>query len=123
MRASAVSQALQAQVPACFFFNDPATTETYPLSLHDALPIWSGDASRGGGPPAELTRPIGMSSQVTDRKSTRLNSSHRCISYAAFCLTKMDQDLCAADYKNEVRWRRQPVRGAKATSNQYSRFF
>src|SRR2546427_9689890 len=22
-----------------FFFNDPATTETYPLSLHDALPI------------------------------------------------------------------------------------
>src|SRR2546430_12377464 len=24
-----------------FFFNDPATTEIYPLSLHDALPIWS----------------------------------------------------------------------------------
>src|SRR5258708_39180738 len=22
-----------------FFFNDPAPTETYPLSLHDALPI------------------------------------------------------------------------------------
>src|SRR4029434_2003124 len=22
-----------------FFFNDPATTEIYPLSLHDALPI------------------------------------------------------------------------------------
>src|SRR5690349_23696205 len=28
-----------------FFFNDPATTEIYTLSLHDALPIWS---SRGG---------------------------------------------------------------------------
>src|SRR5437763_1411832 len=25
---------------------------------------------------------------VTDRKSTRLNSSHRCISYAVFCLKK-----------------------------------
>src|ERR1017187_1207472 len=25
---------------------------------------------------------------VLDRKSTRLNSSHRCISYAAFCLKK-----------------------------------
>src|SRR3990167_2049811 len=25
---------------ALFFFNDPATTEIYPLSLHDALPIW-----------------------------------------------------------------------------------
>src|SRR5205814_9517227 len=23
------------------FSNDPATTEIYPLSLHDALPIWS----------------------------------------------------------------------------------
>src|SRR5436189_1752128 len=26
--------------------------------------------------------------QVRDRKSTRLNSSHRCISYAVFCLKK-----------------------------------
>src|SRR5437764_2267039 len=25
---------------------------------------------------------------ITDRKSTRLNSSHRCISYAVFCLKK-----------------------------------
>src|SRR3712207_7254897 len=24
-----------------FFFNDTATTEIYPLSLHDALPIWA----------------------------------------------------------------------------------
>src|SRR3712207_7862232 len=31
-----------------FFFNDPATTEIYTLSLHDALPIWTfpvGDVS------------------------------------------------------------------------------
>src|SRR2546422_10368954 len=40
-----------------FFFNDTATTEIYTLSLHDALPIWSGwcgrfraDRSRGHGP-------------------------------------------------------------------------
>src|ERR1017187_8009283 len=33
--------------------------------------------------------PIAQSGCVlTDRKSTRLNSSHRCISYAVFCLTK-----------------------------------
>src|SRR5437016_6703909 len=31
-----------------FFFNDPATTEIYTLSLHDALPIWS----REGADPA-----------------------------------------------------------------------
>src|SRR4051812_45246265 len=26
---------------AAFFFNDPATPEIYPLSLHDALPIFA----------------------------------------------------------------------------------
>src|SRR5438094_7249712 len=26
------------------FFNDPATTEIYTLSLHDALPIWLGSS-------------------------------------------------------------------------------
>src|ERR1043165_8943062 len=28
-------------VLSCFFFNDTATTEIYPLSLHDALPIYT----------------------------------------------------------------------------------
>ena len=32
----------------CFFFNDPATTEIYTLSLHDALPIL-GSRFAGGG--------------------------------------------------------------------------
>src|SRR2546425_12769969 len=27
-------------LPSLFFFNDTATTEFYPLSLHDALPIY-----------------------------------------------------------------------------------
>src|SRR5438477_10131309 len=30
-----------------FFFNDPATTEIYTLSLHDALPICAGAVRRG----------------------------------------------------------------------------
>src|SRR6266542_2193550 len=29
-------------IPSFFFVNDTATTEIYTLSLHDALPIWSG---------------------------------------------------------------------------------
>src|SRR5437764_599931 len=29
-----------------------------------------------------------MAAPLPDRKSTRLNSSHRCISYAVFCLKK-----------------------------------
>src|SRR3712207_7813571 len=37
-----------------FFFNDTATTEIYTLSLHDALPIYAGDAADAG--PAELRR-------------------------------------------------------------------
>src|SRR5437762_4397045 len=37
----------------------------------------------GGEAHVEGTEPI-----VKDRKSTRLNSSHRCISYAVFCLKK-----------------------------------
>src|SRR5437879_8196939 len=34
------------------------------------------------------TLAVGRSGAVKDRKSTRLNSSHRCISYAVFCLKK-----------------------------------
>src|SRR5258708_24392962 len=40
---------------------------------------------------AEAVRPVGTSVAVpgsTDRKSTRLNSSHQIISYAVFCLKK-----------------------------------
>src|SRR2546427_4948948 len=99
-----------------FFFNDTATTEIYTLSLHDALPI-SGSKLRqestataanacGGGergglygfrsgqchdgdrrqPELRLNRRL-----VSDRKSTRLNSSHSQISYAVFCLKKKIQ--------------------------------
>src|SRR5437764_4965360 len=35
-----------------------------------------------------LERLLRGSNMVRDRKSTRLNSSHRCISYAVFCLKK-----------------------------------
>src|SRR3712207_8314109 len=93
-----------------FFFNDTATTEIYTLSLHDALPISPRTnayrSAMGAGCPdtaacdanyygffnqvhygayllKRYTQPAG-----TDRKSTRLNSSHANISYAVFCLKK-----------------------------------
>src|SRR3712207_7332444 len=101
------------QVTSVFFFNDTATTEIYTLSLHDALPIYGGTDilvcvgpvsgghscapepgpdfhnSRGGtrGPAGQECPGSGRTSQ-TDRKSTRLNSSHPNISYAVFCLKK-----------------------------------
>src|SRR5699024_12741480 len=72
-----------------FFFNDTAPTEIYTLSLHDALPI-----SHPHCAPFRLLLPACWKwkerrlQRLTDRKSTRLNSSHVSISYAVFCLKK-----------------------------------
>src|SRR3712207_8615960 len=99
-----------------FFFNDTATTEIYTLSLHDALPIYVHWLGKGVAKQHEWTfrmysadntegrdnrtsfylfnlggdRGTGsyVEEPVTDRKSTRLNSSHANISYAVFCLKK-----------------------------------
>src|SRR5476649_1211049 len=68
-----------------FFFNDTATTEIYTLSLHDALPIYLGSDALVS--PARPRHRYGWWID-TDRKSTRLNSSHTVISYAVFCLKK-----------------------------------
>src|SRR5437870_10169047 len=80
-----------------FFFNEPATTEIYTLSLHDALPISLFRAEPRAAADKNLSQAIskwlGLCRQFThleklDRKSTRLNSSHVAISYAVFCLKK-----------------------------------
>src|SRR6516162_4163895 len=69
-----------------FFFNDTATPEIYPLSLHDALPIFP--SRRRPRPPLPTRRSTSDGLRTEDRKSTRLNSSHLVISYAVFCLKK-----------------------------------
>src|SRR2546429_6735297 len=87
-----------------FFFNDPATTEIYTLSLHDALPIFpinlTSKVDVRAGLTVSATPPTGSGlrpwsesapgrrGRGQDRKSTRLNSSHGYISYAVFCLKK-----------------------------------
>src|SRR6266852_7791125 len=83
----------------CFFFNDPATTEIYTLSLHDALPI-SRLATFSIKSPWFIAPPKCRSS-LTDRKSTRLNSSHGIISYAVFCLKKKNSESLSEDCKGE----------------------
>src|SRR6478736_8339086 len=67
-----------------FFFNDTATTEIYTLSLHDALPICAALRTKPGIPAPGIWK----ARTSSDRKSTRLNSSHSQISYAVFCLKK-----------------------------------
>src|SRR5207248_11136965 len=99
-----------------FSFTGPAAPSIYTLSLHDALPIsvklW--DVATGkevrsllghsDAVNAVAFSPDGItlataSSDNTDRKSTRLNSSHRTISYAVFCLKKKINNL------NDIRAR------------------
>src|SRR5688572_31628491 len=101
-----------------FFYDDTATTDLYTLSLHDALPILFADEKQF----PELVNPHQMAFDTkgrlwvaawpsyphwkpkdamsdkliiledTDRKSTRLNSSHSQISYAVFCLKKKNNN-------------------------------
>src|SRR5688572_32529958 len=79
-----------------FFSNNPAPTETYTLSLHDALPIYAeqpADQADDDRLDEELEQDVlaaraDREPQAEDRKSTRLNSSHSQISYAVFCLKK-----------------------------------
>src|SRR5437867_8687806 len=78
----------------------PAPPQLYTLSLHDALPIFARDRNPGGAVDgrAQVGAVVARLEQVEadraagirggDRKSTRLNSSHRTISYAVFCLKK-----------------------------------
>src|SRR5687768_18212913 len=102
-----------------FFINQTATTESYTLSLHDALPISEGvdleaasralDEGLGNLHLFDSTRTkLGVSRKSIveaeailgelearlnqDRKSTRLNSSHGYISYAVFCLKKKNKN-------------------------------
>src|SRR5690606_41585717 len=88
-------------VPCCtsrefssFLFSYTAPSVTYPLSLHDALPIYSRGIGRTADPAPRLSAGPIIPAQHpelrihSDRKSTRLNSSHVKISYAVFCLNR-----------------------------------
>src|SRR5687768_3252808 len=73
-----------------FFFNDPATTEIYTLSLHDALPIClirvRNIRALNGRFNTSITHAYSIESAI-DRKSGSAGMP-RPISYAVFCLKK-----------------------------------
>ncbi len=78
-----------------FFFNDTATTEIYTLSLHDALPILSGNYLPGSvamiaSSPwtAHSETPFGIIQLVRSEEHTSELQSLARISYAVFCLKK-----------------------------------
>src|SRR5690349_23498001 len=89
----------------CFFFNATATTEIYPLSLHDALPISrrarvrdrdrrrrpaSGGVARAPSLRPHRNPPDRTHTDVRSEEHTS-DSSHVEISYAVFCLKKKKQ--------------------------------
>src|SRR5437879_11549991 len=66
--------------------------------------------------PARLGELLGVDGDLLgqglgDRKSTRLNSSHRCISYAVFCLKKKKKKK---KYKNMQTREQEPVNNTQS---------
>src|SRR5437879_8541205 len=57
----------------------------------------------GGGARGKAAR------QSLDRKSTRLNSSHRCISYAVFCLKTKKKNTHDMRKSRKVRYYTTPI--------------
>src|SRR5437870_6610852 len=82
----------------------PSPTDCNPLSLHDALPI-SSRRTLEQCPVRlnHLTPSWPGLARPSDRKSTRLNSSHVAISYAVFCLKKKNHRLAARRFKLHSR--------------------
>src|SRR5437763_12892644 len=80
-----------------FFFlyccGDPRDLHSFPTRRSSDLPASPRRAARWrcDSPPRSRRRRARHRSTGGDRKSTRLNSSHRCISYAVFCLKKKKQ--------------------------------
>src|SRR5437764_9183812 len=75
---------------------NPPPPEIYTLSLHDALRSEANRLAVGVG--ERYTDNAFLTILLSDRKSTRLNSSHRCISYAVFCLKKKKKNYKTSEY-------------------------
>src|SRR5437764_8392686 len=75
-----------------------STLFPYTTLFRSLVEIGGADGREDGG--GRVTRPVPVSPR--DRKSTRLNSSHRCISYAVFCLKKKN-DIDAYATRDRMR--------------------
>src|SRR5438309_8571638 len=57
-----------------FFFNDPATTEIYTLSLHDALPIWQRRSEPDDQAGDQAVRVVSRSEPRSEEHTSELQS-------------------------------------------------
>src|SRR5437763_11170055 len=69
--------------------HDRAGTDERVLAERD--PAQNRGVGADGAPPFDARGSVLVLARHVDRKSTRLNSSHRCISYAVFCLKKKNK--------------------------------
>src|SRR5437762_8060282 len=80
----------------------PPRSTLFPYTTLFRSPALVGDSREELGAPTWYIRRTSDISGLTtpgriDRKSTRLNSSHRCISYAVFCLKKKTVSAAPSD--------------------------
>src|SRR5438094_5786039 len=75
-----------------------------------SIRVWSSPVAYGGSSPPWWKREAG------DRKSTRLNSSHRTISYAVFCLKKKKKKHADCTKYSDIERRTEEVdRGCRSS--------
>src|SRR5690625_5575097 len=74
--------------PQCMIFSVPNEMAMQIAGTLKSLGVSQAVVRRASSMITNLFKSTGMMSGVSDRKSTRLNSSHVAISYAVFCLKK-----------------------------------
>src|SRR5438094_6572937 len=83
---------------------DRRITRTGPLPGCTRTIVYAGAAfkNRKGTAKTVLPGVLLDCNAVPDRKSTRLNSSHRTISYAVFCLKKKKRDITGRERRTDA---------------------
>src|SRR5256885_7573288 len=85
----------------------PPRSTLFPYTTLFRSAFWLGDPDFGPVPQGLISKPYASAlarkiklDRTTDRKSTRLNSSHLVISYAVFCLKKKNYYFSFISYSH-----------------------
>src|SRR2546430_13623286 len=97
-----------------FFFNDTATTEIYTLSLHDALPIWSGACAQAAAPLARAVDGVRDAAlrERSEEHTSELQSQSNLVCRLLLEKKKKDEPRINSPC---FSLRQQPLRKVKAT--------
>src|SRR5438270_1587350 len=93
-----------------FFFNDPATTEIYTLSLHDALPIFQIEDAARGYQDWNLTSASGQKIR-SEEHTSELQSQSNLV--CRLLLEKKKRERCPRHETPHARGPTTPLRGPR----------